>query len=156
MKTKSDTKRQLAIRVAKDVLKQIRRGKIVPTRGTYLSGTGNSGNIPREFRNKTGDLQKVLKTNFPRCRVCGIGAAFLGIVHLENKFDLTGIDYYISDDDMRARLSEAFSSTEMCNLENTFEGIRGKRSAKDTLIDIMKNIIKNEGVFVPAVREIYG
>ena len=150
MKTKPDAKRQLAIRVAKDVLKQIRRGKIVPTRGTYLSSASPDGNIPRVFRSATGDMQQVLKKNFPRCKVCGIGAAFLGIVHLENKFDLHDIYDYISDDDMRARLKQAFGTSEMIALENTFEATSPK-SAKDTLIDIMKNIIKNEGVFVSTI-----
>jgi hypothetical protein len=136
----------LAVLVAKDVLKQIRYKNIFLTPGTYCKLE-----VPTTEEGK--DLQTALKNKTARnCRVCGIGAAFISLVNLKNKFDITSkvfnkksnwvsghyddlgnyisgyfsptkeLSVYIDRNDLTDRLAEVFSQKQLTDLEELFEG----------------------------------
>jgi hypothetical protein len=176
MKTKKKlTKKELRIAVAKDVLKSLTEFK--PRAGEYFSKNFAPRTAKKILDLKTSNQQaKALSKN---CEACAIGACFLSMVALDNKFDfsavtdrkwgdeLTGL-FYLDDNVMRGRLESAFSMDQLCLIEQAFERGCGPswklspeeeetaekfgikfRSDRGRLGAIMKNIVENSGTLKP-------
>lgn len=87
--------RELAVKVAKDVIKQLRVKKYVAQRGAYVGSLVfrddfvdyyNAANHHLNFR----DNFKQIKD----CRVCALGAALCSYVHLENKYSIREVVHF--------------------------------------------------------------
>jgi hypothetical protein len=171
------TQRKKAVRVATDVLAQIKaRGKFVVTPGTYaeISGVFTSDpNDPWHSVKVADDLQTFLKKHAkPKsCHVCALGACFLA--NVEKTDNVPYLDSTHRRDEITENLSKIFSEGQMGLIEAAFErssdyGYKGDDN--DNTYDlveaavefgeryddptkrlraIMKNIIKNNGEFVP-------
>lgn len=83
----SREQRRNAVRFAKEVLILLEKNKIKATKGCYISLYSN--NPPPKL--KTFSLQKLLKSNNSTdltCKVCAVGALFLGKAAIENEVDI--------------------------------------------------------------------
>lgn len=161
---------QKMVMIAKDVLKQIKAGKLRPLRGIYLPS-----DIGAEGRRKP--LDTALQSLARPCPCCGLGACFYSMVMLgdhitvgdimirdkdESSFSL---DYNkfkqqlvaIMGADQFALIESAFEQTNMA--ASIAEGISTLAHAvkfgrvyhrhDDRLVAIMENIIRNKGTFKP-------
>ena len=156
------TKAEQRVEIANDVLKHIKTGKIIAQHGDFWQPE-----TPWEFCNKPlkETLQKVKE-----CKVCAIGSVFYSYVMRHNKYviDSDGI-YCISETDI-LNTATMFSENQLRLIEAAFEkkdfsfGVlslsksdtaiayklkNGLQKDEETLIHIMKNIIRNKGTFKP-------
>ncbi len=136
-KYESLTPRGKRVRIAKDVLLQLKLKKIEVDTGMYYY--------------KDND----------KCTVCALGAVFVA------KCNLVGDGFYLYEDQMRSELREVFSNEDMSILESFFEGWTSTDGSKldpkydtlvikfrlntpeDRLVALMNNIIRNRGMLVP-------
>lgn len=142
--------------IAKDVLKGLKNNHINPIPGIYLwSEALRSWENPEIIGKQVCELLKSKP-----CEVCAIGALFVGQVERFNKLEFTK-DLY--SDDLRAELTKAFSMPQLLLIEAAFEGwIEGKfdgstfqkkyPDSTKRMDAIMRNIIKNNGTFIPNVK----
>ncbi len=164
-------RREMAVKVAMDVVQSLHQY-------TVLSGNGYVVMDDESLEKYQGKslqtvLSKVLKEQ--NCEVCGLGACFLSLVRLDNKFDIPKTDGEALDTAaMAERLHKVFTSLQMELIESAFEqGIGGglhdyvqgvtasegleqdainfsvEQDDSERLKKIMLNIVTNEGVFVP-------
>jgi len=157
------TQRKKAVQIAEDVLAQLRARKYVATAGTYvdLNDAFIEGKNYWEDVPVVKSLQTFLKKHAKKksCHVCALGACFLANVERRNKVDLE--DFY-GRRDIEVNLAGIFSAEQMDEIETAFEGNTshggswdavafGNRYHDDTarLRAIMRNIIKNDGEFIP-------
>jgi hypothetical protein len=165
--------------VAKDVLKQL--NKLSIKQGQYVvfdaEISGSVWGLPTDgitdkFKNQ--ELKDILHKVRKDCEVCALGACFLSIVGITDKFEINrnNVNSYneIEFERIEKHLKKVFTSREMALIETAFEGVvirdeyilendqavrRAKDFAcqyadnKDRLRAIMKNIIKNNGKFCP-------
>lgn len=148
--------------LAKDVIAQIEAKRYTARLGTYLDIRDKK--VERYTEDSILDKTKIGEKNIV-CEVCAIGSLFVSNAILSNK-KLTD-----DDDKMLSSLRSIFSKKEMRTLEYLFEGrdiddtfeaktpanikIKkdilkyrvGKRGAEQRLVDIMQNIIDNNGNF---------
>lgn len=175
---KKATKAQKRVMIAQDVLDQIRVKRYVATSGTWISPTwqksaaeklSHDDSVQKLFENKT----------LKKCNVCALGGLFMSCTVLNNKTKVEDLDDAadnlgdcISDDDykMSNGLKSFFSYNQLTLIETYFEGNNGwflncdndekrvdhidKFNEKypkdmDRLKNIMKNIVENNGTFVP-------
>lgn len=84
---KKKTKVQMRRAIARDVIKQLDIGLLVPTKGTYVGKLG--GDAVALGVNYGDSLQPyLLRTERRPCQVCGIGAAVVAQIRLENEVTL--------------------------------------------------------------------
>ncbi len=170
---KSMKKKQRAVAVAKDVLKQLRAKKIIAIRGDYVAAEFAEDEEALESKfdeDENIPLEEITKI---RCHCCAIGATMLSFSRLFNRMFVNSVCNIVPD---RETLSQAFSWRTIVLMESAFEGtdfccdaesargtdIRisektmdaacefGLEDEADTMEAIMKNIIKNDGEFVPS------
>lgn len=155
------------VAIAKDVLKWIEDKKFRPRSGDYLEGTFSS--------NKNDSLDITLNNTF--CTACALGACFIGMVDLGDKIKVGDVfegnlSTYntVNVTSMINHLKVIFTGLQMDLIEAAFEKSAGmsrktdkdhplmhasiafgKRfsSDTDTMVAIMKNIVKNKGSFMP-------
>lgn len=153
MATISKTKKkEMRIKVAQDVLYQLSKKKYKASPGTYCRLNLKDN----QELTVNAELQTEL-TKVKNCEVCGIGAAFLSLVRIDDKFKVCHndtLDNCINDIAMREKLYKYFDEDEIENIEDAFEGFSGYFEYLDKYPDptkrlraIMRNIIKN-GEFI--------
>jgi hypothetical protein len=154
------TKAEKRVAIAKDVLAQLKLGTIKSTPGTYTSITRTDDD---------GQIQK--------CEACALGALFACATVREVVEDGRDTMENESSWEMREKLAPYFSADQLGAIENAYErgaivyaeeifgldnqttafvesdavlnfnkGIRNKRERMER---IMKNIIRNNGTFIP-------
>lgn len=153
------------IKIIKDVVTLLSKESIVAiTNRAYLDipKLKNYRALDKALTENT-QLHEILDAN--QCIVCGIGGVFVSAIRLKNDFEAIDPDG-ISREKMVMYLSQWFDPGQMNAIEVAFEargeysGYRteywnayefGKqfRSPKDRLIAICKNILANDGKFVP-------
>lgn len=176
------TPAQMRIAIAKDVLAQLKLKKLRPEVGwwaddSHLGGLEDWAWEKLDETNTTKEGVCTINTqdyskNVKSCRVCALGAIFMGISNLYG-INITGADpdmYNVFEDLSKSPLKEYFSKDQLQLMECAFEGgggahdiytidkkVRGFALAfhyafdsdKDRLKAIMENIIKNKGTFKP-------
>jgi hypothetical protein len=160
------TKKKITpVMVAKDVLALVAAKKIIPTSCTLPAAKiyANLGDL--KFKTTPKDLQEATKRAKFKCEACAKGAALVAFAHLADDVPLK--DTY-DDDDVSDALEPIFGQDQLDLMESAFElsysdpkardfGIMASGdydyySAKGTrkrLIAVMRNIVKNKGIFKP-------
>jgi hypothetical protein len=162
------TRAQKRVRIAQDVLAQLESGEISATHGIYLENKNRNKMVAK---NADGDTELCDILNSTQCRVCGIGALFVGAVKLADRLKIRDLnrksssDYgrgydvrQLWSDDIRSYLHRFFSKDQVAAIEAAFE--RGVvehvaarvfapkvKGAKNRMRLIMENIIVNGGTF---------
>lgn len=163
------------VMIARDVIAAIQTKRVIPKCGVWMTGRVPDDRI--NVVNKTSSMQKVLR-NIPQCSVCALGACFVTAIDRFSGISkaAAGIHEIDKDDDdislnvnhVENALTDYFYEDQMTLIENAFEtksggteyapgkdGIRarnfGRRreDVKERMIDIMQNIIDNNGMFIP-------
>ena len=145
---------KLAVKVAKDLLKNLRFYKHVEG-GSYCLPVDD---IAESDIKTTKDARK-------QCRVCAMGALFVEAMHINGSVFagagekiLNVVNRCDQDTGIIAALSPAFSSERLRNIEMAFEegwhsdsvaSWRGVDGSRQRLRDILKWIIKHKGEFPP-------
>lgn len=153
------------IKIIKDVITLLEKESIVAiTNRSYLDipKLKSYSELNKALTDNT-QLHEVVDAN--RCIVCGIGGVFVSAIRLKNDFGIIDPDN-ISRENMVLYLGQWFRPEQMDAIEVAFEA-RGRfdgnrylhfdafefgkqfRSAKDRLLAICKNILANDGKFVP-------
>ena len=157
------SKAKKRITIAEDVIASLKINKYTATPGSYLEVQTN-----KDYDSLPGDSQALLHTEEVSCDVCAIGAIFASKVRKGSKcnYDLLNGD---NDSLLIANLKGIFNEIELRIIETAFEGEAqsglvkeadeeaavswyGKNHPDDAdkrLVAIMKNIIKNNGNFIP-------
>lgn len=144
-KKPKQTKAQMRVRIAKDVLKQLDLGKIVPTEMTYLDGFHG--------HKYHADAREVVQ-QMPQCEACAKGAIFVAAVLRHNDAIVgecaVGFVGY---------LRRWFTAPQLRLIEGAFEDFGTTQAASAfyaahedpemRMRAIMRNIIKNNGTFKP-------
>jgi hypothetical protein len=127
--------RDRRVAICRDVLAQIKLEKINVTQGEYLISEIATG---VDFDEK-GDLCQVVD-HLENCSVCARGALMLSKARLYDRVSLRNI-YDAAENELSANSCEVYEA-----LKDEF----GDRyhSAEETLIAIMRNVIRNDGEFV--------
>ena len=166
------TQRKKAVQIAEDVLAQLKSRKYVAETGVYAAINGAVEEVPSDNWSgyETVPVVKSLRTFLKKhakkqsCHVCALGACFLANVERRNKVETS--DEYVRYE-IAENLSSIFSPDQMDEIESAFEVsahhggslaavVFGRRYDTDDkrLRAIMRNIIKNNGEFIPtAVKE---
>ena len=168
------TKEEVIIELAKDVIQQIKKEKYIADHNWYRIETANqydylSGSIYDE------SLQEILKNKAKKCSVCAIGSLFISYVRNYNEINTR--DIRNSSDQFNIiynKLKQFFNIRQLQLIEFTYEGGEGrwdsyqleeeydfsteeikiafqfhrKYTDKDRLLAIMRNIVRNKGIFV--------
>jgi hypothetical protein len=159
------TKAQARVAIARDVIEQLRAGKLAACHLGFVHIEGNSlfHRLPTNAPTQLGDY-----ATKATCQVCGIGGMLIGYARM---FDGVRTKDYFGSDNRREfihqKLGKAgFSKKQMELVESAFEtdvhhykDIKAARRAQelgyqyadcdDRLTAIMKNIVKNKGTFKP-------
>lgn len=163
-------KRNLRVKVAKDVLEQLKWGFYKAERGVYAELVMKTNEYGNDLSLETSkDLQKQL-CNIDSCEVCGIGSVFMSLVRLKDSYRPTPCETMgsLEDGRMRRLLGKVFSKEQISMIETAFEGrhvddfeltdeqyersvyfAEYQHPAAQTLRRIMQNIIRNKGTFNP-------
>ena len=153
-------KNEKAVAVAKDVLKQLKAETIQPlSRNGYVEINEHYEDYNVKFDQFFQESAKTGKKEI--CTVCGIGACMVSFANLGDKFTTGQLDDTDADA-IHSKLRTAFTKSQLGLIERAFESTFsdigddkaqafGGRYGDDTarLTAIMKNIIKNNGVFKP-------
>lgn len=184
-KTKAAAKplrgRALAVAIAKDVLARLKAGKLSPKRENgYLEVKKHLYEI--SWPDTGEELQPHIGKIAKQCDVCAIGSLFLSKVALTGNFKARAGDYwttFMNAETMFRVLRQAFSKTDLANIDTAFESNYHACEAPDfppserarwlsvnqfakthgsnpktRLKAICNNIIANNGRFiVPLVKE---
>lgn len=155
------SKSEKRVTIAKDVIAAIKASWLVPTTGTYLEVT-ESVATPDDVR-KADEITE--------CNACALGSVFVCALKRDTTIELDG------DNDgqyeMRSKLSPYFEEDQLDLIETAFESdeyvdgvdaqfldkddlddratILGAKyeNADERLIAIMRNVIRNNGIFKP-------
>lgn len=160
MKTKVKTKKQKRIECVKDVLARLRYRNV--EEGYYLNTFLQ--NLPDSVEKPTA---KELR-QFEKCEACAKGNLFLSHLRLYDGFTCNQIRYEGNLEDIQSdALTEYFDQDQLNLIENAFEGCTIKRvnnsyenekakefgkkfsKPKARLRAICKNILENDGTFIP-------
>ncbi len=145
------------ITIAKDVLKQLKLGRLVAQAGTYFTPQA----VYREYDDEK-ELSDVIKDK--KCTVCALGSLFVCAVDKLDKLKY-GDAYYIAQYEIHTYLKGFFAEDQLRLIESAFERddfsydgnmdisvirlyTKGLNSPKTRMEKIMKNIIRNKGTFV--------
>jgi hypothetical protein len=140
------TPAQMRVLIAKDVLEML--PLLHPVQGTYLL-------LKESLRKDLRDAKTNMKFVASNCKVCALGACFLGWVHHFNTLSI--LDLNCTDHEQMIRLmSDVFDAGQLEMIEAAFEGFDRLASyvtrypdLHDRLRAIMENIVVNKGTFVP-------
>lgn len=154
------------VRIAQDVILQLKQKRIVANEGRYFLLPFED---PEKLVRPGRELQKVLPKI--QCRTCALGGLFAARVNLFNKFKITKamtLDCEVDQVDLQAELRKYFDGYQLDLIEIAFETTEfvwndvsptgakraisfGKRylTSRNRMIGIMRNIIKNDGTFIP-------
>lgn len=152
--------------IAKDVLKQVGKGRIVPTSGSWVY-------IPDTFVAEDASFQeeflKESKSDIKTCECCALGSMVVSCTLFKNDASIDDVEDGASPGGkvFNKNLKPFFSKYQLKLIEIAFEtgygyytpmtdtefaaerfGHKFKEDDK-RLIAIMKNIIKNKGTFIP-------
>lgn len=166
------TRKQQRIKIIRDAITHLMSGKTIANIGEYLVISY------RAARKLKGDDQVHDIVERVPCRVCGIGSAFVSAVTLKNKLtisDLGGETHYgwsFYDVRMRSYLRTWFTDTQLDLIEGAFERSvslakvasysavasakrfgDGFETSKTRLLAIYKNMLENDGKFVPETSD---
>lgn len=165
-------KQRLAVKVARDVIAQLRRYKF--TRGLYMDrvpmdDAAVSARLKTAILTAAGQLQDVVDDVVPVCRVCLLGACLLSKVRVANKlpvedvFDKRGSTVV----DVHDQLTDVFERDDKEMIEGVFElswpnryvddpesdKYRGlladmlkKKTPLGRIAALMRNVVRNGGV----------
>jgi hypothetical protein len=157
--------------IAKDVISGLKKKKLISTPGCWVSNNANYGDL---FDMDKVDPDTELKTildKIPSCNVCALGGIFVSTV---KRFDkLKCKDEFAMPDiaDFLPYLKKFFSEKQLNLIECAYEigegwayddgeskSMRNARAfgesfgdSTERMVAIMKNIVKNDGLFVPPV-----
>lgn len=168
------SKKAKRIAIAKDVLKHIKAGALIPTSGWYFKSS-EVRDVQREIPfTETRELQELLQGK--TCQVCAKGALFISDILKNDDFQ---VGTYTDIDEggiMCDRLEGIFERGQLDLIECAFEGgtvtdatgilsddngntpladkaekfhDKNNDDSEKILTAIMKNIIKNDGTFKP-------
>jgi hypothetical protein len=165
MPNKSDkTPKQMAVAVARDVLKQLAAKKIKATNGILLSATLKK---VASIDGEECDLQEAIKAGaLKKCEVCARGSLIMGYANLYDNInaykELSALIVPSEDEQVVAAfphldteaLEDAFEAASMTWFPNddSSGATQYGRSIKGTpgqrLAVLMRNIIRNKGEFI--------
>jgi len=161
------TKSEKRVQIAQDVLKRLQFLNV--QRGQYID-------IQKPlYKEITEDLQKHLTCGAKlekKCDVCAKGAMFLSYVRFYDKYTLEDVAWYYEDGenyaangaDITFAMTDIFDREQLDLIEQYFESSKSVcwnnpchqhfyadkyPDAKDRLRAIMKNIVRNKGIFKP-------
>ena len=148
------SKAQMRVKIAKDVLLNLKSENVKVTKETYV---WFEDNMPHEVC----ELQPYLKEKNPACHVCALGAMLLSRIRCFDNFKRVDMssEKYISGAQTKHGLYKYFDADQICLIEAFFEQWRSyfKPSEQDLmdkfpdpkerLIFIMKHIIRHKGTF---------
>lgn len=165
-------KHEKAVAIAKDVLKQIKAKKIKTTAFDYVVSGYEDCWAENTYE---GNAQKHINEITSTCHVCALGACMLSYIRKFDGVDMSDItrlgeEINIDRDYIVSKLKTAFSLRQLDLIELAFqyeddifddmpkderealEFVEGVYDETERLTLIMKNIIKNKGVFKPCVK----
>lgn len=151
--------------VAKDVIAQLKTGKLIATTGKLVEVATKRGvELFRESDVANGlDVRDVLEKRAKSCTVCAKGAILIATIMRFDRLPISpGMEAYGLDSMARGTsYKSVFSSGAMENIEDAFEGFavwgwgidgtpwpRKYPDPRDRLIAIMENVVRNKGRFV--------
>lgn len=148
---KSLPKNQVCVLIARDVLEQLRLGKIISISGVYFKV------YPPNFQGV--DLLHEILENSP-CMVCALGALYYSRVQIANGLICEGAlnDNGTLINNWRVELEEYFGKGQVRSIERYFEGwyetlaenfVYANPDPEIRMAKIMQNIIDNDGTFIP-------
>jgi hypothetical protein len=159
------TPRGKAVRVAKDVLQQLKVKKLIATQGKYFDFGATNWSIYDYSKN---DDMKHRVAASHTCQVCALGSAICGYANLNGpvnistaysgtdiKNTLGGVVFTrqnLGEIEPAFELDHAFSDREGVSREDACKAVKfGKKykTPENRLRAIMNNIIQNRGVFKP-------
>lgn len=174
------TKAEARVAIAKDVIKQIKAKKFVAEKGTYVRiDSMFDDDVREEVLKDASDVRDIVcNPKAGVCTVCAMGSLFLSTARLfdnlpipkEEAYDgdlLSGLPKpYVEGENsaapegyQKSPLKRYFSKLQLSLIEAAFEGWPTKDGQyielnsihdEDRLLEIMKNIVSNDGKFVPA------
>lgn len=178
-KFKAANAAQKRILVAKDVLAQVKSGKLTAKTGNWLTVHGVPDTQMDEHGEPIGSMREALVHPEVNCTACALGGLFMSCTLFNNKVEFKDYEHedigdLISEGEhFKNKLDTVFCRTQLKLIETAFElgnGWFGERSTgkeltesqrqarafgeqhmdpSDRLVAIMKNIIKNNGTFKP-------
>lgn len=158
------TKAQKRVRIAQDVIAQVKLGQIKAQHNTYIDESqfdnGDTDLSGRQLSELVGDRS---------CDACGIGSVFIATVRRRDAFEYDGCGVgdadmldYLRDfwDPQQLRLIEAAFDTPQIPLgakeqaavafRRMYEDVEAEEdNADELLVKIMENVIRNRGTFRP-------
>lgn len=162
----SSTEKRIAI--AKDVIKQARYLKLSPTYYINMVPICNYiDKLEEKGKGYDSNAQKHLK-ELRKCEVCALGSMLLSHIKLYNSVNITDIT---SEFECIEDFMPYFTEKQLTSIELAFMGVMVRfgsislteeefnhcvqwrsliRDEKQRVIAIMKNIIKNNGEFIPS------
>lgn len=170
---------QKRVMIAQDVLDQIKAKRYIAKSGTWVDPQYNRNVSVKN----TDSVQKLFADNvIEKCDVCALGGMFMSCTNLNNNVSvktLNNINGYNNvglgdrikkNTKLPNELNRIFSKDQLTLIEIYFEGGSGwflsddddphvfnffeQKTATQRLVAIMKNIIKNNGTFVPSKLKI--
>lgn len=163
---KAATKAEKRVMIAKDTILRIRKGNLEVQTGTLV-----------EMQDDTQhpSFKDYINGEYVNCEVCAKGALFCSFVGRVNKMstkDVISSSGNEPTNNIHLKLKSLFSIKQLDMIETVFEGdsllgtlsndeeekcynftigleVKGIYEEDDKLIAICKNIIKNEGTFIP-------
>lgn len=151
---------QKRVLIAKDVLKQLKLGKIKAKQGVYVTAQ------KYDWTNNINPDKEFCELNI-KCSVCALGAAMLSEIRMNNNLKVRemhgynysvkfGDNYITSRKESGDRLDKYFTESQLVLIERAFEGW-GDGKVKDfyckyrndnkRIAAIFRNIIQNKGTF---------
>jgi hypothetical protein len=146
-----DQQAQERVIIAKDALKWIRAGALLPQQMMYVSPIDTPVFTDEQRQQQLRDVV------IGKCEVCVKGAIFLSKAF---NFDNVLATAYLDPDAIDKALEEHFSIEQYKSMERTFEAWNNVTPAeikfiekypqpKQRMMAILKNVIKNKGTFMP-------
>lgn len=165
--------RQMCVKIAKDVLAQLRLKRFRATPGTYVKI--NSKEVDKLcMGDDVTKLDAVMESSFKEffkrdkqvtCQVCALGAAFVSMVNIENE---CSVEEVMNEEQMWPRLEKYFGRANIDLMETAFECSSYQNADSDISCElleaasdwgsrydnntermqaIMRNVIRNNGDF---------
>lgn len=162
---KKATKAEMRVRIAKDVIAQLKAKRIKAVAGTYGTVRFTAKQEARLYDSaEPVDVKETLSGK--RCEACALGSMFIVAVDRHNDLRLPGenLACVLDRDDECDYLSRFFSREQLDMVESAFEmdtlgdsnpsdevclSFAHLNRAHDRMIAIMQNIVANGGKFRP-------
>ncbi len=148
------SKAEQRVAIAEDVIKALRIGKMIASKGGYfiVQGTRISNNVNEMLQDGS-------------CEVCAVGALFASEIMKTNEIVAYGtqvksrlVKYFTRDQIQLIEAAFEEDYTYCSNKTSVEESIKASNfcrnklkyyNTRDSMIVIMKNIIENKGTFIP-------